>query len=141
MEAMVGGMSAGLCSLRGSGPALTQIASGAIRCAVMPGRLHQQPAGMSITGLGDPTLDPTGPRGVLTGHQTQVGADRTSRQPTPIADLDGQPPNAVNVEIPRKQPSLCTTGVNSLSAAIAVIAASSRLRRSTQASIASNALS
>ena len=50
-------------------------------------------------------------------------------------------PNAVNVATPRMQPNRCTTGVNSLSAAIAVIASSRRLRRSRQASIASKAAS
>jgi hypothetical protein len=29
-----------------------------IRFAVMPGRLHQQSAGVTVTGLGQPTLDP-----------------------------------------------------------------------------------
>ena len=38
-------------------------------------------------------------------------------------------PNAVSVEIPRRQPSRTTTGVNSLFAAIAAIASSSRSRR------------
>ena len=50
-------------------------------------------------------------------------------------------PNAVRVAIPRMHPSRRTTGVNSLSAAIASIAASSRWRRSTQAAMASNAAS
>ena len=40
-------------------------------------------------------------------------------------------PNAVNVATPRMQPSRCTTGVNSLSAANLVIASSRRSRRST----------
>jgi hypothetical protein len=37
--------------------------------------------------------------------------------------------NAVNVEMPRRQPKRCTMGVNSLSAAMASIASSRRLRR------------
>ena len=45
--------------------------------------------------------------------------------------------NAVSVETPRRQPSRRTTGVNSLSAAIAAIAASSRSRRAVTVSTAS----
>ena len=79
-------------------------------------------AGVAVTGLSDPTLDPGGPRGVLQ-DQTQVGADRTPTEPGPVTDLSSQP-NAVNVETPRRQLNRATTGVNSESAAIAAIASS-----------------
>ena len=46
-------------------------------------------------------------------------------------------PNAVNVATPRRQPSRVTTGVYALSAAISVIAASSRSRRAMVASTVS----
>ncbi|MGI9156416.1 MAG: hypothetical protein ACR2FG_07240 [Marmoricola sp.] len=59
-----------------------------------------------------------------------------SRSQSPIATVS---PNAVNVEIPREHPSRVTTAVNSLSAAIVVIAASSRSRRCAVISIDSNA--
>jgi hypothetical protein len=50
-------------------------------------------------------------------------------------------PNAVKVETPRGHPSRCTTGVNSESAAIAMIALSTRSRRPTAATMASKAVS
>jgi hypothetical protein len=53
-------------------PAPPQISPGPIRAPVMPGRFDQQPAGMSVAGLGDPALGAGRPRGVLGGHQPQV---------------------------------------------------------------------
>ena len=50
-------------------------------------------------------------------------------------------PNAVNVDTPRRHPSRDATGVNWLPAAITAIAASSRSRRSTAASIVSYVVS
>ena len=49
-----------------------------------------------------------------------------NRCQSPISTASANP---VSVETPRRQPSRRTTGVNSLSAAISVIAASSRSRR------------
>ena len=52
--------------------------------------------------------------------------DPVSRCQSPISTAR---PNAVRVEIPRRQPSRTTTGVKALSAAMTAIAASSRSRR------------
>lgn len=54
-----------------------------------------------------------------------------SRCQSPISTANA---NAVNVATPRRHPSLATTGVNGLSAAITAIAASNLSRRSTAAS-------
>ena len=37
-------------------PALAQIGARSIRCSVMPGCFDEQPADMTVTGLGDPAL-------------------------------------------------------------------------------------
>src|SRR5688572_13915733 len=96
------------------------------------------PAGgaVAVAGLGHSTLSPGVTWGALAGHQPDIGADGAPGQPVPVADLDGQP-ERVNVAMPRIQPNRCTIGVNSLSAAIGVIALSSRGAPVRQASIAS----
>ena len=53
------------------------------------------------------------------GRRTRRCVDPVNRCQSPISTAS---PNAVSVEIPRRQPSRCTTAVNSLSAAIASIA-------------------
>ena len=53
-----------------------------------------------------------------------------NRVQSPISTASANP---VRVEIPRRQPSRRTTGVNSLSAAISAIAASRRSRRAVTA--------
>lgn len=50
-----------------------------------------------------------------------------NRPQSPISTARAKP---VRVEIPRRHPSRCTTGVNSLSAAIPAISVSNRARRS-----------
>ena len=45
---------------------------------------------MAVAGPGNPALDPAGTRGVLRGHQPEVGADGAAGQPMPVADFDGQ---------------------------------------------------
>jgi hypothetical protein len=57
-----------------------------------------------------------------------------NRCQSPISTASANP---VSVAIPRRQPSRCVTGVNSLSAAITVIALSSRSRRAVTASTVS----
>jgi len=57
----------------------------------MPGGFDQQSASVSVAGLGHPALAAGVARGVLAGHQPDVGADAASSQPVPVADLDGQP--------------------------------------------------
>ena len=56
----------------------------------MPGRFDQQPTHMGIAGLGDRPLHAGVARGVLTGHQADVGADRGPGEPGPVTDLDRQ---------------------------------------------------
>jgi hypothetical protein len=68
--------------------------------------------------------------------QPDEGADGLAGEPAPVADLDRQREPG-NAPIPRRQPSRCTSGVNSLSAAIWAIAASSRSRRALTTSTAS----
>ena len=99
----------------------------------MPGGFDQQSAGVAVAGLGDPPWNGVA-RGVLARHQPEVGADRAPGQPVPVADLDGQPERGQRRD-PAQAAQPVTTGVNSLSAAIAVIASSSRSRRSTAASM------
>ena len=69
--------------------------------AVMPGRLDQQPSDMGVAGLGDRTLGPRLARGVLGGHQPEVGADRPTGQPRPVTDLDGQPERGQRRDAPQ----------------------------------------
>ena len=95
---------------------------------------------MAVTGLGDRALGARRARGVLGGNQAQVGADAApvNRCQSPISTANA---NAVSTETPRRHASRRTTGVNSQSAAIAVIFSSSRSRRpvaSTTASYASS---
>jgi hypothetical protein len=71
-------------------PAAPQRRARPIRGPVMPGRFDEQSAGVAVAGLGDPTLGAGRPRGVLGGHQPEVGADRAAGQPVPVADLGGQ---------------------------------------------------
>ena len=56
----------------------------------MPGRFDQQPTHMGIAGLGDRPLHAGVARGVLTGHQADVSADRGPGEPGPVTDLDRQ---------------------------------------------------
>ena len=46
---------------------------------------------MAVAGLGDPALGAGRSRGVLGGHQAQIGADRPAAQSFPIPDLGSQP--------------------------------------------------
>jgi len=64
--------------------------------------------------------------------------DPVNRSHSPISTASANP---VNVETPRRQHRFRTTGVNSESFAIAVIAASSRSRRATANSTASRSAS
>jgi hypothetical protein len=64
---------------------------------------------------------------VLGGDQPEIGADGGAGEPVPVADLHRQP-EPVRVLIPRRHASRVTVAVNSLSAAIAAIAASIRSR-------------
>jgi hypothetical protein len=68
--------------------AADQLPAGPIGLAVMPRRLHQQPPGVAVAGLGDPTLRPPGATRGLRGHQTHVGTDRGAGEPVPVPDLD-----------------------------------------------------
>ena len=109
--------------------AAAQLHAGPVGRAVMPGRLDQQPAGVPVAGLGDRPLraGPTG--GGLGGHQTR-GRRRSSGRSTGASPRSRPPTRTRSTSTtPRRQPSRVTTGVNSLAAAIAVIAASSRSRR------------
>lgn len=138
MQPPVGGLATGP---RGRGchvPAAPHHRSWPIRGAVVPGGFDQQPSGVPVTGLGHCSLSSAGAGGVFRGHQAQVGADRAASQPMPVSVAS---PNALSVAIPRIQPSRRTTGVNSLSAAIASIAISNRCRRSMHAVMASKAAS
>src|SRR5664279_611673 len=53
---------------------------------VMPGRFHQQPAGVTVPGLGDRALRTGIPAGVLRRHQAQERADVPAGEPLPVAD-------------------------------------------------------
>jgi len=120
-------------------PAPPQITSRPIRRPMMPGCLDQQPAAwllpVLVTRPGSGSIQRS-----TRGHQAQIGADRPAAQSFPIPDLGSQPERRQRRD-PRRQPSRPTTGVNTESAAIAVIAWSRRPRRSRVASIASKAAS
>ena len=57
----------------------------------MPGGLHQQAAGVAVSGLGDACAGVTLARLVLDRDEPEVGADRAPRKAVPITDLDRQP--------------------------------------------------
>jgi hypothetical protein len=92
------------------------------------GGLHEHPAGVPVPGLGDRPLHPGADRGVLAGQgpTNEPIVLPVNRCQSLISTARA---NAVNVDTPRRQPSRRTTGVNSLSAANALVAASSRSRR------------
>lgn len=76
---------------------------------------------MAVASIGDPAQRPRCAGRVLRRCQTHVGAGPSAVEAGPVTDLDlGSEPG----QRPRKQPSRSTTGVKSLSAAIAAIAAS-----------------
>ena len=56
----------------------------------MPGRFDQQSSHMGVARLGDRPLHAGIARGVLGGHQADVGADRGAGEPRPVADLHRQ---------------------------------------------------
>jgi hypothetical protein len=62
----------------------------AVGMAVMPGRFNQQPPDVGVARFGKRALHPGCSRGVLAGHQPDVGADRGPRETRPITDLDSQ---------------------------------------------------
>ena len=58
--------------------------------SVMPGCFDEQPAGVTIAGLGDRTLHAGLAGGELAGHQPDERADAVPAEPVPVADLDRQ---------------------------------------------------
>lgn len=54
----------------------------------MPCGLDEQPAGMGIPGLRDPSQGPGGPRGMLAGHQAKIGRDGATGEPVPVTELN-----------------------------------------------------
>src|SRR6185295_933705 len=128
MQALVAGMGAGTGRGRGLIPPVPKYRSGPVGAAVVPGGFNQQPPHVGVTGLGDRALRPAGPGGILAGNQPQIGADARAGEAVPVADLDRQR-EPLNVEMPRRHASRRVSGLNSLSAASAVIFSSRRARR------------
>jgi len=56
MQTPIGGLPAGPGGRGGDVPAAPQLVSGPIRFAMMPGRLHQKPTNVAVTGLGQTAL-------------------------------------------------------------------------------------
>ena len=87
----------------------------------MPGRLHQQPADMSVPGLGDRARSREEPdeysEGTSPTNEPIVLPVNRSQSPISTANA-----NAVRVLTPRRHDTLPTIGVNSLSLAMASIA-------------------
>ncbi len=110
----------------GQFPPVAHGLAGRVAGAVVPGGFDQQAAGVGVAGLGDRALHPGRAGGVLGRDQADERADAVAGEAVPVADLDGRARTRSACEIPRRQPSRRTTGVNSLSPAISAIAVSSR---------------
>ena len=76
---------------RGQLSSTLELARGPDGAALMPGGLHQQAAGVAVSGLGDACAGVTLARLVLDRDEPEVGADRAPRKAVPITDLDRQP--------------------------------------------------
>lgn len=66
------------------GPPVGHGFPGPVQRFVMPCGLDEQPAGMGIPGLRDPSNGSGGPRGVFAGHQATIGRDGAAREPVPV---------------------------------------------------------
>jgi len=128
------GVAAGTCRGRCKVPPGPHHRTWSVTRPMVPGRLDEQPPDVDVTGLGDLALNPRHAGGGLGGHQPHERADGVAGEPMPATDLHCPRDRGRR---PRRHPSRRTTGVNSLSAAITSIAASSRSRRALTASTAS----
>lgn len=128
VEASVAQVAAGSGGWGGEVPAVADRLARHVAVLMMPGGLDQQPAGMTVAGLGDRAERARLARGVLRGDQANEGADRVTGEPA-LSPISTARANPVNVEIPRRQPSLRTTSVYWLFSAMAVMRSSRRSRR------------
>src|SRR5699024_7409822 len=71
-------------------PPITDGLTDGVSGPMMPGGLYQQPAHVSVAGLGDGPLGPGLARGMLAGDQSDEGCDGGAGEAVPVANLDRQ---------------------------------------------------